>query len=124
GKRDHGCRHEKGCRQKDRRADGRQHRKALDQHFTARIGEEEDQKRPQFQRQLQERRDFPALDFTFLRRVALENGMLHQATPAMARAKSLAAKGSRSATPSPTPMKEIGSLCVAEIATRMPPRAV
>src|SRR6185437_8575406 len=52
-------------------------------------------------------------------------GLIHQSSnPAIAFAKSFAANGARSSTPSPTPMKCTGSLCFSASATRMPPRAV
>ena len=50
--------------------------------------------------------------------------VLSLSSPAMARAKSRAANGSRSSTPSPTPMKCTGRPNFAASATRMPPRAV
>ena len=82
-----------------------QGRKLPDQPFAARIGEEEDHQRSELQRQLEQRIDL------FLLRVAgvaFEDRIgfiVDYATPAIALAKSLAEKGSRSSTCSPTPMK-------------------
>src|ERR1700733_11085368 len=93
-----------------------------------RIDDEEQRQRPKLERELEDR----------IERLAarLGHGLSHRrltcwrrhaaslSIPAIASAKSRAVKGSRSSTPSPTPMKWTGSANLSAIATRMPPRAV
>src|SRR3984957_17373221 len=93
-----------------------------------RIDDEEQREGAKFERELEHRieRLAPRLShrfshgrFTCWRRHAASLSI-----PAIASAKSRAVKGSRSSTPSPTPMKWTGSANLSAIATRMPPRAV
>src|SRR6185437_1053473 len=74
------------------------------------VDAEEDEQRTELGRELEQR---------------MRAGLVHQLSiPAIALAKSRAVNGARSSTPSPTPMKCTGSLCLSASATRMPPRAV
>src|SRR3984885_5997401 len=92
------------------------------------VGDEEQRERPEFERELEHRIE----RFARRRRDGFARGGStrwrgHAASlsiPAIASAKSRAVKGSRSSTPSPTPMKWTGSANLSAIATRMPPRAV
>ena len=93
------------------------------------IDDEEERQRPEFEDELDDRieRLAPRRSGGFVsRRVLLVGAVMPPPCrcPAIASAKSRAAKGSRSSTPSPTPMKWTGSANLSAIATRMPPRAV
>src|SRR5262249_32120379 len=128
GKRDHGRRHEERGRHEERTPKRAKLREDLDQPGPAQVGEEEDKERTQFQRELQHRMrtirgtggdiafaggHSSVLIFENLKRicpcrasVAYLWPWLHEdARPAMACANSSASNGSRSSTPSPTPMK-------------------
>src|SRR5580692_11309397 len=98
-----------------------------------RVDDEEERERPEFERELEHRieRFAPLRSDGFSHRRfthrAFHIGRRHAASlsiPAIASAKSRAVKGSRSSTPSPTPMKCTGNANLSAIATRMPPRAV
>ena len=102
--RDRGRDHEQRGRHEDRPAEIGERREPLDQPFAARIGEEEDQQRPELQRQLEHRVDLPCACGSDGSRSRIGSFMVY-ATPAIALAKSPAEKGSRSSTCSPTPMK-------------------
>src|ERR1700736_1140403 len=86
----------------------------------ARVGEEEQDQRPQLEGELEKRIDGRLL----VHEVSSRTGAVQLSSPAMARAKSRAANGCRSSIPSPTPMKCTGTPKRSAMATRIPPRAV
>src|ERR1700689_4418440 len=92
------------------------------------VGDEEQRQRPKLERELEHRIErFARRRRDGFARRGSTRWRGHAASlsiPAIASAKSRAVKGSRSSTPSPTPMKWTGNANLSAIATRMPPRAV